>query len=34
MRDVDFDYWFTVDGKKIIFTPEIDIFLLELSFSE
>jgi hypothetical protein len=33
MRDVDFDIWFTVDGKKIIFTPKIDIFYLNYLFA-
>jgi hypothetical protein len=28
-----FDIWFTIDGKKIV-TPEIDSFILELSFLE
>jgi hypothetical protein len=33
IRDVGFDVWFTIYGKKI-FTPEIDMLLLELSFKE
>jgi hypothetical protein len=33
IRDVGFDIWFTIDGKKL-FTPEIDMLLLELSFKE
>jgi hypothetical protein len=34
MRDVEFDICFTIDGKKIIYTPEMDLLLLELSFIE
>jgi hypothetical protein len=34
MRDVEFDIWFTTNGKKIIYTPEMDLLLLEISFKE
>jgi hypothetical protein len=33
IRDVGFDIWFTIDGKKL-FVSEIDMLLLELSFKE
>jgi hypothetical protein len=33
VKDIEFDIWFTIDGKKL-FVPEIEMLLLELSFKE